>query len=143
MGLLPDGYFFLHVLSFRLQSFIIPAEGNIIKPFIKGFSRQLLYKLLQHASCFVVAVGLDPHAKCFNIKTAFDPRKVRTFFFTFTVQNAQVHSQCLKTSRWQIKTQPSSLPFFLVLSHPSECKCGHSMPHIHKKSAHEYVVLKR
>lgn len=95
--------FFLHGLSIRLQSFVIPAEGNIIKPFIKGFSRQLLYKLLRHASGFVVAVGLGPHAKCFNTKTAFDPRKAHTVYFSFTAPNAQVHSQCLKTSLWKIK----------------------------------------
>lgn len=38
--------FFPTFFSIRLQSCVIPAEGNVIKAFIKGLSRQLLYKLL-------------------------------------------------------------------------------------------------
>lgn len=56
---------FLHVLSIRLQSLVIPAEGNIIKPFIKGFSRQLLYKAPPACLRFCCCCGLGSSRQMF------------------------------------------------------------------------------
>lgn len=130
---MPDGYFFLQVLNIRLQSFLLPAESNVIKWFIKGFSRQLLCKLLQNAPGFVVALALGSHAECFNIKTAIDLGKVHTVYFCFTAQHMRYLLNAWKYLSGKSRQNPLCYHTFLGLSPPSEHECGYGMPHTHKK----------
>lgn len=93
-------FFQMDVFSPRFKHqaaiFCKPAEGNIIKPFTKGFSRQLLYMLLHNASGFV-AVCLGPHVKCFNVKTTFDPER---FILFISLLLPKMHRYIVNASKY-------------------------------------------